>query len=375
MAARNWRCKHCGSSNQPTDSSCSNCGAAKPGIIGPKFMIIAGITAFLTLVIIVILIMMNYPERKMRETLSGLCTKKEILENGEISAEGQQTLAKLKGQWKISDEDAAAWTKEEINKCFPPPPLPDIVAFEPPSDNWTTSPQSLNIASKGASDIYYSLSETTDGSIPPEPPEPNEKNPFIKGSSGTIPLQAGDGEYKMVKIRFRGKNRSGFGPVSNSGLYSIDLRSAPPGEDNQTEGDLYKKLEADMHIHQGMKYAKDKDYDNAINEFSLAISKHPDEIAYLNRAVAYMQQRKHNKAIDDLKAAAEINPDEAVIHYNFAAVYSLQNQMDLALDSLDRALELGFSNYEALRKDPDLKRLRSHPEYRKTLEKHKVFIN
>ena len=45
-----------------------------------------------------------------------------------------------------------------------------------------------------------------------------------------------------------------------------------------------------------------------------------------------------------------------------------------ALDSLDRALDLGFADYDVLRRDPDLNNLRRHPEYAKVLEKHKVFI-
>ena len=48
--------------------------------------------------------------------------------------------------------------------------------------------------------------------------------------------------------------------------------------------------------------------------------------------------------------------------------------MDLALDEIDAALSRGFSDYDALRKDSDLDNVRQHPEFRKILEKHKVFI-
>ena len=46
----------------------------------------------------------------------------------------------------------------------------------------------------------------------------------------------------------------------------------------------------------------------------------------------------------------------------------------LALDEIDAALAKGFSDYDALRRDPDLENLRRSPEFRKVLEKHKVFI-
>lgn len=133
--------------------------------------------------------------------------------------------------------------------------------------------------------------------------------------------------------------------------------------------------EAKLSLQQGMNYLRSHDYDNAIKEFTVAIQKYPGyDVAYSNRAVAYMQQHKFNKALDDLKKAEEINPNNPTVHYNFVALYSLQKQLDRALDSLDRALELGFNNYDALRTDTDLNNVRKHPEFRKILEKHKVFI-
>lgn len=134
-------------------------------------------------------------------------------------------------------------------------------------------------------------------------------------------------------------------------------------------------IEAKLNLQQGMNYMRGRDYDNAVKEFTLAIEKHPAyDVAYSNRAVAYMQQKKFNKALDDLKKAEEINAANPTVHYNFVALYSLQNQLDRSLDSLDRCLELGFNNYDALRSDPDLNNVRKHPEFKKTLEKHKVFI-
>ena len=134
--------------------------------------------------------------------------------------------------------------------------------------------------------------------------------------------------------------------------------------------------EAKLNLQQGMNYMRSKDWDNAINEFTIAIQKYPQyDTAYSNRAVAYMQQKKFNKAMDDLKEAEKINPKNANTHYNFTCWYSLQNQLDRALDSLDKTLSFGFNEYDALRNDPDLSNVRKHPEFRKILEKHKVFIN
>lgn len=145
-------------------------------------------------------------------------------------------------------------------------------------------------------------------------------------------------------------------------------------------------LEARSHIKQGFAYiaaAKsassrtnyDENIENAVNEFSQAIAKEPGYAdAYSNRAVAYMQQKKFNKAHEDLKKAVELAPKSPAVHYNLASLYSLKGDIDLALDEIDSSLASGFSDYDALRRDPDLDNVRKSPEFRKVLEKHKVFI-
>lgn len=144
--------------------------------------------------------------------------------------------------------------------------------------------------------------------------------------------------------------------------------------------------EVKAHLKQGMSYVSiaknatskgvfNENLDNAIAEFSNAIKKDPNYAeAYSNRAVAYMLQKKNNKALDDLKKAKEIKPDSATIRYNLASVHSLMGNTDYGLDELDAALSKGFNDYDSLRKDPDINNLRKSKEFRHILEKHKVFI-
>jgi tetratricopeptide (TPR) repeat protein len=115
---------------------------------------------------------------------------------------------------------------------------------------------------------------------------------------------------------------------------------------------------------------------NAINEFSNAIKKDPGyATAYSNRSVAYMMQKKYNLALDDLKKAKELKPNDPAIRYNLASCHSLMGNVDLGFVELDAALANGFNDYDTLRKDPDIANLRKSPDWRKTLEKYKVFIN
>ncbi len=145
-------------------------------------------------------------------------------------------------------------------------------------------------------------------------------------------------------------------------------------------------LEVRSHIKQAFTYIsmaknardgniRDENIDNALKEFSVAIQKDPNYAeAYSNRAATYMQQKKFNKAEEDLRRAKELAPDSPFVRYNYASLHSLKGDVDLALDEIDAALTKGFSDYDALRRDPDLDNLRKHPEFRKILEKHKVFI-
>ena len=146
-------------------------------------------------------------------------------------------------------------------------------------------------------------------------------------------------------------------------------------------------LEVTQHLKQGMAYIStaknanspaifNENINNAINESSNAIKKDPGyATAYSNRSVAYMMQKKYNLALDDLKKAKELKPNDPAIRYNLASCHSLMGNVDLGFVELDAALANGFNDYDSLRKDPDIANLRKHADWRKTLEKYKVFLN
>jgi Tfp pilus assembly protein PilF len=188
----------------------------------------------------------------------------------------------------------------------------------------------------------------------------------------------------VVGIIFTGLSISGCQQQSPKQVEAPKPQGSQKASSAKTE--TGPSMEVKEHIKQGLAYvstaknARDKalfeeNMKNANKEFSLAIEKDPNYAdAYSNRAVAYMQEKKFNKAMEDLKKAKELNPDSASIRYNFACLYSLKNDVDLSLDEIDAALEKGFNDYESLRKDPDLNNVRKHPEFKQILEKHKVFI-
>jgi tetratricopeptide (TPR) repeat protein len=175
-------------------------------------------------------------------------------------------------------------------------------------------------------------------------------------------------------------------PVAAPAPAPVPVAAAPePAPAAAPAGRREPSLEVRSHIKQAFSYIslaknaqgtnREENIDNALKEFSLAIQKDPQYAeAYSSRAVAYMQQQKFNKAEEDLRKAKELSPDSPSVRYNLASLHSLKGNVDLALDEIDAALAKGFTDYDALRRDPDLDNLRKHPEFRKILEKHKVFI-
>ncbi|MBU6402312.1 MAG: hypothetical protein KGS61_18500, partial [Verrucomicrobia bacterium] len=66
---------------------------------------------------------------------------------------------------------------------------------------------------------------------------------------------------------------------------------------------------------------------------------------------------------------ARLRPADALIQYNLACSYSLTCQFEAAVRALERALTLGYRDFEWLARDPDLDRLRRHPLYQKVRAK------
>lgn len=61
----------------------------------------------------------------------------------------------------------------------------------------------------------------------------------------------------------------------------------------------------------------------------------------------------------------QLRPEDPLVHYNLACSYSMTGQFEQAVDSLERALNLGYRDFRWLARDPDLENLRQHQLYRK----------
>lgn len=59
-------------------------------------------------------------------------------------------------------------------------------------------------------------------------------------------------------------------------------------------------------------------------------------------------------AIDDFKKGLDQHPNDIALHFNIACAYSLTEQVDKAYEHLDKAVSLGFDDFDKIRTHDDL---------------------
>jgi hypothetical protein len=113
--------------------------------------------------------------------------------------------------------------------------LPGAVAVSPTNGYWTSAGHAISVSSANASQIEYAYSITTDGTEPATPRDPYSANPLLPtnsefggsiiGSSGYFAVPSSAGAITRIKIKFVGKNSSGYGTTSQAFSYTIDLET------------------------------------------------------------------------------------------------------------------------------------------------------
>lgn len=108
--------------------------------------------------------------------------------------------------------------------------------------------------------------------------------------------------------------------------------------------------------------------DFEISFFERLVKEHPDFVeALIPLAEAYTQRGLHQKALPIDERLAKLRPQDPVIRYNLACSFALVGKKEEAFLELEAAIELGWDNFEHLKKDPDLKSLRSDPRFQSLL--------
>jgi len=109
-------------------------------------------------------------------------------------------------------------------------------------------------------------------------------------------------------------------------------------------------------------------------EFEIAfyqrlLNEKPDFVeALMALGEAYTRRGWHEKGLEIDRHLTQLKAENPVIWYNLACSLSLLKRLDESLEALQRAMALGYDDFEFLAKDPDLNSLRRSPQFRRFLE-------
>ena len=110
--------------------------------------------------------------------------------------------------------------------------------------------------------------------------------------------------------------------------------------------------------------AEQRDLDVRIEFIEGLVRRDPDYVDALQLlGDQYTQRGRFVEGLQIDERLSRLEPDSPLVFYNLACSYSLTGQFDRAAEALEKALSLGYRDFNWLAKDPDLRKLRKHPLY------------
>jgi len=93
-----------------------------------------------------------------------------------------------------------------------------------------------------------------------------------------------------------------------------------------------------------------------------------DQRAWYLGAFGLIQTSRIEEGLKWAEKARAIDPDNPLLHYNLCGIYAAAGLTDLAIESMEDAVKLGYTHRESLENDPDLEELRSDPRFQALIE-------
>ncbi|MBM3247845.1 MAG: hypothetical protein FJZ10_00245 [Candidatus Omnitrophica bacterium] len=125
-----------------------------------------------------------------------------------------------------------------------------------------------------------------------------------------------------------------------------------------------------------MKKTKNKELENLdfeINFYERVLNESPDfKQALIALGDAYTRKGHYQKGLEIDRRLIKLKPDDPIIFYNLSCSYSLLEKNDLAFGALSTAIDLGYDDFDHLKKDPDLDNLRKDSRFQELISR---FIN
>jgi tetratricopeptide (TPR) repeat protein len=100
----------------------------------------------------------------------------------------------------------------------------------------------------------------------------------------------------------------------------------------------------------------------------------PKAVSLQQEGRKLLTQQSYDRAVETFRKIIEEfpgTPEAAPAAYNIACAYALSGRKPLALDWLEKSVEMGFHDADHIAKDSDLDPLREDPRYGKLIERLK----
>lgn len=94
----------------------------------------------------------------------------------------------------------------------------------------------------------------------------------------------------------------------------------------------------------------------------------PGDIEILQAlADLYTKTGKYEEGLAIDQSLSQQLPNDELVWYNLGCSYALTNHPDQAFETLTKAVELGYGDYDWMKTDPDLKNLHGDPRFESLL--------
>ncbi len=121
----------------------------------------------------------------------------------------------------------------------------------------------------------------------------------------------------------------------------------------------------------GVLYDKMGQYDKAIGEFQRALEIDPTDA----NALKNLENAKKSKAVieeregqfAELRREVEAHPDNPMALYKLGRLYAFYDKKDQAIEWINKALDKGYGDWDYIKIDPALEKLRGDPRFEKML--------
>ena len=111
--------------------------------------------------------------------------------------------------------------------------------------------------------------------------------------------------------------------------------------------------------------AEQSQLDFELEFYTVLLHRHPDFVEVLRAQANNLTIKgRHAEGLEIDKKLIQLRPKDPLAHYNLACSLALLKKPEAAIDSLCRAVELGYRDFRYMSKDKDLDSIRNDPRFR-----------